>query len=178
MSIYSCKWIDKCHCTQLDKSSCVMGNQSCCVRDSSPDHLHNEHNHHHSGKRFSNDHHHHHHQYINQTFPREDTSFNFLPHISERELPDGLYSTTIRVWLFITDADNDPSTHPSVKPTFMERSRSEMKCLFELLWLDSSCFIQWKIIVARSMSSINNLVVLHHCANQTHVQLYFLTIQL
>lgn len=28
-------------------------------------------------------------QYVNQTFPREDTSTNFLPHISERELPDG-----------------------------------------------------------------------------------------
>ncbi|VDK45005.1 unnamed protein product [Gongylonema pulchrum] len=27
-------------------------------------------------------------QYVNQTFPREDTSANFLPHISERELPD------------------------------------------------------------------------------------------
>jgi hypothetical protein len=42
-----------------------------------------------------------------------DVSVNFLPHISERELPD--------------EADEDPSTHPSVRPIFMERSRSEMK---------------------------------------------------
>jgi hypothetical protein len=41
------------------------------------------------------------------------SSVNFLPHISERELPDEL--------------DPDPSTQPSVRPTFMERSRSEMK---------------------------------------------------
>jgi hypothetical protein len=43
-------------------------------------------------------------------------SVNFLPHISERELPDEL--------------DPDPSTQPSVRPTFMERSRSEMKCKY------------------------------------------------
>uniref|UniRef100_A0A0R3RH41 PITH domain-containing protein n=1 Tax=Elaeophora elaphi TaxID=1147741 RepID=A0A0R3RH41_9BILA len=53
------------------------------------------------------------HEYVNQTFPREDTSTNFLPHISERELPDEL--------------GEDPSTQPMVKPIFMERSRSEMK---------------------------------------------------
>ena len=33
---------------------------------------------------------------------------------------------------FISEAVDDPSTHPMVRPTFMERSRSEMKCLFTL----------------------------------------------
>ncbi|MCP9259415.1 Cyclin-Y-like protein 1 [Dirofilaria immitis] len=57
------------------------------------------------------------HEYVNQTFPRDDTSTNFLPHISERELPD--------------EIGEDPSTQPMVKPIFMERSRSEMKSKFE-----------------------------------------------
>uniref|UniRef100_A0A0N5AG72 CYCLIN domain-containing protein n=1 Tax=Syphacia muris TaxID=451379 RepID=A0A0N5AG72_9BILA len=48
------------------------------------------------------------HQYTNQTFKREDTSTNFLPHISEQ-------------------TGDDPSTHPTVRPTFMERSKSDMK---------------------------------------------------
>ncbi|CAJ0581081.1 unnamed protein product, partial [Mesorhabditis spiculigera] len=51
--------------------------------------------------------------YVNATFPHEDTSHNFLPHISEREVTD--------------DCEEDPSTHPTVRPTFIERSRSEMK---------------------------------------------------
>ena len=28
-------------------------------------------------------------QYVNQSFPRDETSTNFLPHISEREMGDG-----------------------------------------------------------------------------------------
>uniref|UniRef100_A0A914W585 Cyclin-like domain-containing protein n=1 Tax=Plectus sambesii TaxID=2011161 RepID=A0A914W585_9BILA len=57
----------------------------------------------------------HEHEYVNHTFPRDDTSTSgkFLQHISEREQPD--------------DANGDPSTQPSVRPTFMERSKSEMK---------------------------------------------------
>ncbi|PIO54362.1 hypothetical protein TELCIR_24276, partial [Teladorsagia circumcincta] len=27
-------------------------------------------------------------QYVNQSFPRDETSTNFLPHISEREIPE------------------------------------------------------------------------------------------
>ncbi|KAE9554889.1 hypothetical protein FO519_001917 [Halicephalobus sp. NKZ332] len=49
----------------------------------------------------------------NNSLGNRKVSVNFLPHISERELPDEL--------------DPDPSTHPTVRPTFMERSRSEMK---------------------------------------------------
>lgn len=40
---------------------------------------------------------------------------NNLPHITEREIAD--------------DEECDPSTHPTAQPTFMERSRSEMKCM-------------------------------------------------
>uniref|UniRef100_F1L7F9 Cyclin-like protein n=2 Tax=Ascaris TaxID=6251 RepID=F1L7F9_ASCSU len=82
-----------------------MGNASCCVRDASPA-RHQKSNAYDDDRRRN-------HQYVNQTFPREDTSTNFLPHISERELPD--------------EMGDDPSTHPMVKPMFMERSRSEMK---------------------------------------------------
>ncbi|VDM61805.1 unnamed protein product [Angiostrongylus costaricensis] len=52
-------------------------------------------------------------QYVNQTFPRDETSTNFLPHISEREA--------------LEVGEEDPSTHPTARPTFMERSKSEMK---------------------------------------------------
>uniref|UniRef100_W6NCP4 Cyclin domain containing protein n=2 Tax=Haemonchus contortus TaxID=6289 RepID=W6NCP4_HAECO len=52
-------------------------------------------------------------QYVNQSFPRDETSTNFLPHISEREVPEV--------------GEEDPSTHPTARPTFMERSKSEMK---------------------------------------------------
>ncbi|KJH49833.1 cyclin domain protein [Dictyocaulus viviparus] len=52
-------------------------------------------------------------QYVNQTFPRDETSTNFLPHISEREAPEV--------------GEEDPSTHPTARPTFIERSKSEMK---------------------------------------------------
>lgn len=48
-----------------------------------------------------------------QTPPGRDVSVNFLPHISERELPD--------------EMDEDPSTHPTAQPTFMERSQSQLK---------------------------------------------------
>lgn len=82
-----------------------MGNASCCVRDSSPDHREKGYAYEDNRKR--------NHQYTNQTFPREDTSTNFLPHISERELPD--------------EIGDDPSTQPMVRPTFMERSKSDMK---------------------------------------------------
>ncbi|MFH4974632.1 hypothetical protein AB6A40_001341 [Gnathostoma spinigerum] len=78
-----------------------MGNASCCIRSSRQSRD--------KRRSFVNDTH----QYVNQTFPREDTSTNFLPHISERELPD--------------EVDDDPSTQPTVRPTFMERSRSDMK---------------------------------------------------
>ncbi|VDM79684.1 unnamed protein product [Strongylus vulgaris] len=54
-------------------------------------------------------------QYVNQSFPRDETSTNFLPHISEREVPEG------------DIGEEDPSTHPTARPTFMERSKSEMK---------------------------------------------------
>ncbi|PIC43099.1 hypothetical protein B9Z55_009973 [Caenorhabditis nigoni] len=52
-------------------------------------------------------------QYVNQVFPRDETSTNFLPHISEREVAEGY--------------EEDPSTNPTARPTFMERSKSEMK---------------------------------------------------
>ncbi|KAI6177698.1 Cyclin-Y-like protein 1 [Aphelenchoides bicaudatus] len=58
-----------------------------------------------------------------QTPQGRDVSVNFLPHISERELPD--------------ETDEDPSTHPTAQPTFMERSqiksnRNSMYVLDEL----------------------------------------------
>lgn len=68
-----------------------------------------------------------------------DVSVNFLPHISERECVDGkravpaciekLPDQTRHTWLgsLFSEAEEDPSTHPTVRPTFMERSRSEMK---------------------------------------------------
>ncbi|GMT19736.1 hypothetical protein PFISCL1PPCAC_11033, partial [Pristionchus fissidentatus] len=85
-----------------------MGNASCCVRDQSSSES--------SNRAFDTRRHEDHveFQYVNQTFPRDETSTNFLPHISEREMADAL-------------DEADPSTHPSVRPTFMERSRSEMK---------------------------------------------------
>ncbi|VDK61104.1 unnamed protein product [Onchocerca ochengi] len=82
-----------------------MGNALCCLQDSSSVARSKEVMY--DGKQQAN------HEYVNQIFPREDTSTNFLPHISERELPD--------------EIGEDPSTQPMVKPTFMERSRSEMK---------------------------------------------------
>lgn len=58
----------------------------------------------------------------------EDTSQNFLPHISERQIPDGESDLLMfQQPTSFADADGDPSTHPTVRPTFMERSRSEMK---------------------------------------------------
>ncbi|KAK0418136.1 hypothetical protein QR680_013391 [Steinernema hermaphroditum] len=84
-----------------------MGNASCCVRGSatSDDKVR---------RRGGNDDEAKGRQYYNNhSFPREETSISFLPHISEREIPD--------------DAEQDPSTHPTAKPTFMERSKSEMK---------------------------------------------------
>ncbi|KAI1729270.1 cyclin domain-containing protein [Ditylenchus destructor] len=48
-----------------------------------------------------------------KTVNGREISVNFLPHISEREIAD--------------DEDQDPSTHPSVRPTFVERSKSEMR---------------------------------------------------
>lgn len=85
-----------------------MGNASCCVRDSSSSRgekgIVDEYGRRTNQVEF---------QYVNQSFPREDTSQNFLPHISEREATE--------------DDEDDPSTHPTVRPTFMERSRSEMK---------------------------------------------------
>ncbi|KAI6240135.1 Cyclin-Y-like protein 1 [Aphelenchoides fujianensis] len=44
--------------------------------------------------------------------PGREISVNFLPHISERE-PE--------------EIDEDPSTHPTAQPTFMERSKSEVR---------------------------------------------------
>ncbi|OZC09584.1 cyclin domain protein [Onchocerca flexuosa] len=82
-----------------------MGNSLCCLQNSSSVARSKEVMY--DGKQQVN------HEYVNQIFPREDTSNNFLPHISERELPD--------------EIGEDPSTQPMVKPTFMERSRSEMK---------------------------------------------------
>uniref|UniRef100_A0A915D691 Cyclin N-terminal domain-containing protein n=1 Tax=Ditylenchus dipsaci TaxID=166011 RepID=A0A915D691_9BILA len=76
-----------------------MGNNSCCVRRREE-----------GGKKKSQ-----------QTVPppmingREFSApnVNFLPHISEREIAD--------------NEDQDPSTDPSVQPTFVERSKSEMR---------------------------------------------------
>ncbi|VIO91484.1 Uncharacterized protein BM_BM7453 [Brugia malayi] len=82
-----------------------MGNALCCLQDSSSAAR--------SKEVMYDVRHQANHEYVNQTFPIEDTSTNFLPHISERELPD--------------EIGEDPSTQPMVKPIFMERSRSEMK---------------------------------------------------
>ncbi|CAB3401658.1 unnamed protein product [Caenorhabditis bovis] len=86
-----------------------MGNSSCCLRNRST-----------SGDDKSCSHEGHYmrtnqveFQYVNQVFPRDETSTNFLPHISEREQAE--------------DYEQDPSTHPTARPTFMERSKSEMK---------------------------------------------------
>uniref|UniRef100_A0A0K0FHL1 Cyclin-Y-like protein 1 (inferred by orthology to a human protein) n=1 Tax=Strongyloides venezuelensis TaxID=75913 RepID=A0A0K0FHL1_STRVS len=76
-----------------------MGNSSCCMR--------RKHNNNSKNKLKKNR------QKVLQEDPSKEISVNFLPHISERELPD--------------DIEEDPSTHPNVKPTFMERSQSEMK---------------------------------------------------
>ncbi|CAJ0941530.1 unnamed protein product, partial [Mesorhabditis belari] len=80
-----------------------MGNLLCCVREttSNRDDKQDEYGRNHT------------YEYYNQTLQREDTSQNFLPHISEREATD--------------DCEDDPSIHPTVRPTFIERSRSEMK---------------------------------------------------
>ncbi|CAI4231454.1 unnamed protein product [Auanema sp. JU1783] len=56
-------------------------------------------------------------QYVHQPMARDETTTTFLrmlPHISEREVPD-------------EECEEDPSTHPTAQPTFMERSKSEMK---------------------------------------------------
>uniref|UniRef100_A0A183BRW7 CYCLIN domain-containing protein n=1 Tax=Globodera pallida TaxID=36090 RepID=A0A183BRW7_GLOPA len=74
-----------------------MGNKNCCVRHTPS-----------ISKKKSHENH-----TPNHIFNGRDSSVNFLPHISEREIPD--------------DTEQDPSTHPSVRPTFVERSRSELK---------------------------------------------------
>ena len=40
-------------------------------------------------------------------------------HTSEREIAAGI--------VFNLEGEQDPSTHPTIRPTFVERSRSEMK---------------------------------------------------
>uniref|UniRef100_A0AC35UAN2 CYCLIN domain-containing protein n=1 Tax=Rhabditophanes sp. KR3021 TaxID=114890 RepID=A0AC35UAN2_9BILA len=77
-----------------------MGNTACCMRGKRSSEG--------NGKLKKNR------QKVLQNNCTTETSVNFLPHISEREIPDD-------------DVDEDPSTHPSVKTVFMERSQSEMK---------------------------------------------------
>ncbi|EYC02744.1 hypothetical protein Y032_0098g3102 [Ancylostoma ceylanicum] len=97
---------------EFDTPTCslAMGNSTCCLRNngSVP---RDEKNYAYEGQYTRNNQVEF--QYVNQSFPRDETSTNFLPHISEREVPEV--------------GEEDPSTHPTARPTFMERSKSEMK---------------------------------------------------
>ncbi|PAV60604.1 hypothetical protein WR25_17990 [Diploscapter pachys] len=88
-----------------------MGNSSCCLRSNSSTRDDKQLSAYYEGQYTRNNQVEF--QYINQSFPRDETSTNFLPHISEREVLDV--------------GEEDPSTHPTARPTFMERSRSEIK---------------------------------------------------